>query len=124
MVLKLVRKKKPKSAATGGKKSSEVDKFVSAVDIQLRLAAGEKVKKGRGFAKTWMVDGEEYGVEKILVPRAGNRRLYPKSALVVDVKQKSPPTKELKELRQRAADGKLSNRIYAASRPQKNVGAA
>ena len=99
MALKLVRKKKAKPATPGRRKSSEIKKFMDTVDVQLRLASGDKVKKGKGFANSWMVDGSDYGVGKILVPRAGNRRLYAKSALVVDLKQKNPPTKELKELR-------------------------
>ncbi len=66
-----------------------------------------------------MGDGKEYGVETVLVPRVGNHPLYAKSALVVDMKQKKPPTKELKELRGLAADGKLSNRIYMTLRKQK-----
>ncbi len=119
MALKLVRKKKAKAAAPGRQKISKVQKFFDAVDVQLRLASGEKVKKGKGFANSWMVDGSDYGVEKILVPRAGNRPLYAKSALVVDMKQKKPPTKELKELQHLAADGKLSNRIYVALRKPK-----
>ncbi len=121
MALKLVRKKKAKSAAAGGRKKSEIEKFMDAIDVQLRLASGEKVKKGRGFAKSWMVDGKDYGVEKVLVPRVGNRPLYPKSALVVDMKQKKPPTKELKELGGLAADGKLSSRINMALRKQKKA---
>ncbi len=119
MTLKLVRKKKVYPAAVGGKKKSEIEKFKDAIDVQLRLASGEKVKKGRGFVKIWMEDGKEYGVEKVLVPRVGNRPLYAKSALVVDMKQKKPPTKELKELRGLATDGKLSNRIYMTLRKQK-----
>ncbi len=118
MALKLVRKKKVKPAAAGRRKKSEIEKFKDAIDVQLRLASGEKLKKGRGFAKSWMGDGKEYGVEKVLVPRVGNRPLYARSALVVDMKQKKPPTKELKELRGLAADGKLSNRIYMALRKQ------
>ena len=121
VALKLVRKKKAKPAAGGRKRKSEIEKFKDAVDVQLRLASGEKVKKGRGIAKSWMEDGKEYGIEKVLVPRVGNRRLYPKSALVVDVKQKEPPIKELKELRGLASDGKLSSRIYLASRKQKKA---
>ncbi len=121
MALKLVRKKKVKTAATGRRKTSEIEKFKGAVDVQLRLASGEKVKKGKGFAKSWMKDGKEYGVENVLVPRVGNRPLYPKSALVVDMKQKKPPTKELKELHGLVADGKLSNRIYMALRKQKKA---
>ena len=121
MALKLVRKKKVKPAAADRKKKSEIEKFKNAIDVQLRLASGEKVKKGRGFAKSWMEDGKEYGVEKVLAPRVGTRLLYPKSALVVDMKQKKPPTKELNELRGLAADGKLSNRIYVALRKQTKV---
>ena len=121
MALKLVRKKKVKPAAAGRRKKSEIEKFKDAIDVQLRLASGEKVKKGKGFAKSWMEDGKEYGVEKVLVPRVGNRPLYPKSVLVVDMNQKKPPTKELKELRGLAADGKLSNRINMALRKQKKA---
>ena len=116
MALKLVRKKKVKPAAAGRRKKSEIEKFKHAIDVQLRLASGEKVKKGRGFAKSWMEHGKEYGVEKVLVPRVGNRPLYSRSALVVDMKQKKPPTKELKELGGLVADGKLSNRIYMTKR--------
>ena len=121
MALKLVRKKKVKPTAAGRRKKNEVEKFRDAIDVQLQLASGKKVKKGRGFAKSWMEDGKEYGVEKVLVPRVGNRRLYPKSALVVAMKQKEPPTKELKELCGLAAEGRLSSRIYMASRKQKKA---
>ncbi len=121
MALKLVRKKKVKPAAAGRRKKSEIEKFKDAIDVQLRLASSEKVKKGKGFAKSWMEDGKQYGVEKVLAPRVGNRPLYSRSALVVDMKQKKPPTKELKELRGLAADGKLSNRIYLALRKQKKA---
>ncbi len=121
MALKLVRKKKVKPASAGRRKKSEIEKFKAAIDVQLRLASGEKVKKGKGIAKSWMEDGKEYGVEKVLVPRVGNRPLYSKSALVVDMKQKRPPTKELKELRGLAADGKISNRIYMALRKRKKA---
>ncbi len=124
MALKLVRKKKVTPAAADRRKKSEIEKFKDAIDVQLRLASGEKVKKGKGFAKSWMGDGKEYGVEKVLVPRVGNRPLYRKSALVVDTKQKKPPTKELKELRGLAADGKLSKRIYLTLRKQKEAVAA
>ena len=121
MALKLVRKKKVKPASAGRRKTSEIEKFKDAIDVQLRLASGEKVKKGKGFSKSWMEDGKEYGVEKVLVPRVGNRPLYSRSALVVDMKQKKPPTKELKELGELVADGKLSNRIYMALRKQKKA---
>ncbi len=112
MALKLVRKKKMKPVASGRKKKGAIEKFKDAIDVQLRLASGEKVKKGRGIAKSWMVDGKRYGVEKVLVPRVGNRPLYGRSAITVDMKQKKPPTKELKELRGVVADGKLNKQIY------------
>ncbi len=114
--LKLVRKKKTKPVS---RRKSEVTKFMDAIDVQLRLAAGEKVKKGRGSAKSWMQDGAEYGVTTVLVPRVGNRPLYRDSAIVVNMKQKAPPTNELKELKKRVASGKLSNKIYAALRKPK-----
>ncbi len=95
MALKLVRKKKAKPAAAGRGKTSEIEKFKNAIDVQLRLASGEKVKKGKGFVKSWMEDGKEYDVEKVLVPRVGNRPLYRKSALVVDMRQTKPPTKRV-----------------------------
>ncbi len=113
MALKLVSRKK-----------SEIEKFKDAIDVQLRLASGAKVKIARGFAISWLEDGKGYGVEKVLAPRVGNRLLYRKSALVVDMKQKKPPTKELKELRRLAEDGKLSNRIYTALRKRKKAVAA
>ena len=119
MALKLVRRKKVKAAS---RRKSEITKFMDAVDVQLRLAAGEKVKKGRGSAKSWMQDGADYGAEKVLVPRVGNRTLYRQSAIVVNMKQKAPPTNELKELKKAAASGKLSNRIYAALRKPKKAG--
>ena len=124
VALKLVRKKKAKSAAAGRKKKSANEKFKDAIDVQLRLASGEKVKKGKGFSKSWMEDGEEYGVENILVPRVGTRLLYREFALVVDMKQQKPPTQELKELRGLVADGKLTHRIYLAVREQKKAVAA
>ncbi len=123
MALKLVRKKKAKPAA-GGRKKSEIEKFLDAIDVQLRLASGEKVKKGRGSAKSWLKDGEEYGAEKVLVPRVGTRLLYPKSAIVVNMKQKNPPTNELTELGRSVADGKLTNRIYMVLRKQKKAAPA
>ena len=124
MALKLVRKKKAKPAVAGRRKKSEIEKFKRAIDVQLRVAAGEKVKKGKGLAKSWMENGKEYGVEKVLAPRVGSNLLYPKSAVVVDTKQKNPPTKELKELRTLAEDGKLANRIYMALRKRKKTAPA
>lgn len=118
MELKLVRKKKAK--AVRGRKS-EIEKFTDAIDVQLRMAAGEKVKKGRGAAKSWIEDGTEYGVAQVLVPRIRNRPLYQRSAIVVNMKQKAPPTNELRELKKRATSGKLSNKIYAALRKPKKA---
>ncbi len=64
MALKLVRKKKVKPVAAGRRKKSEVEKFKDAIAVQLRLASSEKVKKGKGIAKSWMQDGKKYGVER------------------------------------------------------------
>ena len=119
MALKLVRKKKATLPAASSRKKGEIAKFKDAIEVQLRLASGEKVKKGKGVAKSWMVDGGEYGVAKVLIPRVGNAPLYGRSAIAVDMKQKTPPTKELKELMARVADGKLSGAIYKAARKRK-----
>ena len=119
MALKLVRKKKATSVS---RKKSEITKFLDAIDVQLRLAAGEKVKKGRGRAKSWMQSGAEYGVDKVLIPKVRNRPLYVSAAIVVG-KQKNPPTNELRELKRLAAAGKLTKKIYAATaKPKKGAG--
>ncbi len=123
MGLKLVRKKVTTASAAGRRKKGEIEKFKGAIEVQLRLASGEAVKKGKGIAKSWMEDGKDYGVAKVLNPRVGNVSLYNKSAIVVDMKQKKPPTNELKELLARAADGKLAGPIYKAARKRK-AGAA
>ncbi len=122
MALKYVRKKTAKS--TAGRKKSVIEKFGDTIEVQLRLASGEKVKKGKGYARSWMQDGAEYGVEKVLVPRIGNRPLYVRKAISVDMKQDKPPTNELKELRGMVADGKLGNQIYMASQKRKKAVAA
>ncbi len=123
MALKLVRKKTTTAAATGRRKKGEIEKFKDAIEIQLRLASGENVKKGKGIAKSWMEDGKEYGVAKVLNPRIGNVPLYNRSAIAVDMKQKKPPTTELKELLARTVGGKLAGPIYKAAR-KKKAGAA
>jgi hypothetical protein len=122
MALKLVRMKKAQPAVS--RKKSEVEKFTDSIDVQLRLAAGEKVKKGKGYAKSWMQDGTAYGAEKVLIPRVGNTPLYAKSAIAVDMKQKSPPANELKELRAKVVAGKLNAQINAAVRKRKKSVAA
>ncbi len=119
MALKLVRKKTTTAAAAGRRKKGEIEKFKDAIEVQLRLASGEKVKKGKGIAKSWMEDGKEYGVATVLIPRVGNVPLYGRSAIVVNMKQKKPPTTELKELLARTADGKLTAPIYKAARKRK-----
>ena len=120
MSFKLVRKKK-KTKTAAGRKKGEIEKFADAIDVQLRLASGEKVKKGKGYAQSWMRDGADYGVERVLVPRIGNRPLYQRSAIAVDIRQKQPPTKELTELKGKVADRKLDKMIYAAARAGKKA---
>ncbi len=122
MALKYVRKKTAKP--TAGRKKSVIEKFGDTIEVQLRLASGEKVKKGKGYARSWMQDGAEYGVEKVLVPRIGNRPLYVRKAISIDMKQNKPPTNELKELRGMVADGKLGKQIYMASQKRKKAVAA
>ncbi len=123
MALKLVRKKTTTAKSAGRRKKGEIGKFKDAIEVQLRLASGEEVKKGKGIAKSWLEDGKEYGVAKVLIPRVGTVPLYGRSAIVVEMKQKKPPTNELKELLARAADDKLAGPIFKAARKRK-AGAA
>ena len=123
MSLKLVRRKKAKGTA-GRKKKSETEKFADAIDVQIRIADGETVKQGRGTAKSWMEDGSAFGVDKILNAKVGKTPLHSKSAYVVDMKQKKPPLKELKELKEAVLAGKLTNRVNAILREQKKKSAA
>ncbi len=116
MALKMVRKKKAKPAAAGRRKKTDSKKFVDAIDVQLRLAKGEKVTKGRGVAKSWMVDGSAFGEGMVLVPRVGAKPLFGKSAYVVDTSKPKPPTAELNELRKLAVAGKLTARIGRAKK--------
>ena len=119
MSLKLVRKKKPKKA-TGRTKKTEVEKFADAIAVQLRIAGGETVSKGRGVAKSWMVNGDAFGQkDKVLVPMIGRLPLHSKSGYTVNMSQAKPPTNELRELLAIVKEGKLSNKIYSVIRAQK-----
>ena len=124
MPLKLVRIKKKKTRSARSKKKSGIDKFLDAIDVQMRIAGGEKVKQGRGKAKSWMEDGAAFGVEKIIKPKIGTRLLWNKSAMLVDTKKKNAPMAELKTLKKEVEDGKLTNRIYSVLRAKKKKSAA
>lgn len=119
MSLKLIRMKKPKTAAAKAQKKSEIDKFIDAIDVQLRIASGEKVKKGKGLAKSWMENGTAFGTDKVVRPKIGNAHLWDKSAIPVDTKKENAPSAELQSLKKEVEDGKLSNRIYAVLRSKK-----
>ena len=71
MALKLVRMKKKLSASKKSHKKTEVEKFLDAIEVQLRLATGETVKQGRGAAKSWVADGADYGEKFVLLPKIG-----------------------------------------------------
>ena len=61
MAIKLVRKKKITKKSTASNRVTNSERFASEVDIQIRLAKGEKITRGRGEAKSWLQAGEEYG---------------------------------------------------------------
>ncbi len=119
MSLKLIRMKKPKASAAKSQKKTEIDKFMDAIDVQLRIASGEKVKKGKGLAKSWMEDGAAFGTDKVVRPKIGNTYLWERSAIPVDANEKNAPTAELQSLKKEVEDGKLSNRIYSVLRAKK-----
>ena len=81
MALKLVRQKKKLATSRKSQKKSAVEKFADAIDVQLRLAAGDTVKQGRGTAKSWGVDGATYGEKFILLRTIGKTPLWPKAAM-------------------------------------------
>jgi len=118
MALKLVRMKKKLSASTKSRKKTEVEKFSDAIDVQLRLAAGETVKQGRGAAKSWVSDGATYGEKFVLLPKIGNTRLWPKAAMPLNSDSQKDVTAVLSSLKAEVADGKMNNRIYAVIRSQ------
>ena len=105
-----VRKKKARPKATAKRKTVS-EKFVDLIDVQLRLAKGEKVNQGRGTAASWMQDGNEYGVGKVLIPRIGRKPVWDKIAFVVNTKQPKPPTNELQELRREVVAGRYFTKL-------------
>ena len=121
MVLKLVRQKKKLAASKKSQKKSAVEKFSGAIDVQLRLAAGEMVKQGRGTAKSWVVDGASYGETFILLPTIGKTPLWPKAAMPLKSDSAKDVTAALNAFKAEVADGKMNNRIYAVIRSQKKA---
>jgi len=123
MALKLVRMKKKLSASKKSHKKTEVEKFLDAIEVQLRLATGETVKQGRGAAKSWVADGADYGEKFVLLPKIGNTLLWPKAAMPLKSDSESDVTAALVGLRSEAASGSMKNRIYAVIRSQKKKAA-
>lgn len=121
MALKLVRMKKKLSASKKPQKKTDVEKFSDAIDVQLRLAAGETVKQGRGTAKSWVVDGVAYGETFILLPIIGKTPLWPKTAMPLKSNSAKDVTAALNSLKSEVSDGKMNNRIYAVIRSQKKA---
>ena len=119
MALKLVRQKKKLSASKKSRKKTDVEKFADAIDVQIRLAAGETVKQGRGAAKSWVVDGAAYGEKFVLLPKIGKTLLWPKAAMPLKSDSKNDVTAALVGLESEVASGSLKNRIYAIVRSQK-----
>ena len=116
MALKLVRMMKKKLVAAGRKNKSEIEKFLEAIDVQIRMAGGVKVKRGKGFVKSWFEDGESFGQARVIRPRVGRSHLWPKSAIPV-----TDPNgiADLNLLKAEAESGRLNNLIYTVLRAQK-----
>ena len=122
MALKLVRIKKKPTASKASKKKSGVEKFSDAIDVQLRFASGESIKQGRGAAKSWVVDGSDYGEKFVLLPKIGKSLLWPKTAMPLKSDGTKDVTSALNALKTEVASGKFNNRIYAVLRSQKKAG--
>ena len=119
MALKLVRQKKKLATSRKSQKKSAVEKFADAIDVQLRLAAGDTVKQGRGTAMSWVVDGAAYGEKFILLPTIGKTPLWPKAAMPLKSDSVKDVTAVFNALKAEVTDGKMNNRIYAVIRSQK-----
>jgi len=116
MALQLVHKKKSVSKAAPKKRKTNKMRFIEAIEVQLRIAGGEKVIKGTGLANSWIGDGKEYGIDKVMVPKVTNKKLYQKA--VIAVKSKNGVA-ELKELRKMIESGKLIADVNALYRKAK-----
>ena len=121
MALKLVRIKKKPATSKASKKKSGVEKFADAIEVQLRLASGESVKQGRGSAKSWVVDGSDYGEKFVLQPKIGKSLLWPKAGMPLKSDGTKDVTAALNSLKAEVASGKFNNRIYAALRSKKKA---
>ena len=109
MALKLVRQKK--AAAQGrAKRKTNAQKFADECNLQIRTLKGETVKRGRGSVRSWLQDGTEYNVEKVLVPVVNKKPLYGKSAIQVQSRDGVP---ELEELKSQVLVGKLAAKVNA-----------
>ena len=113
MAIKLVRIKKKKGSKAASAKMSEVDKFIAAIELQKRIAGGEQVKQGKGFARSWIEDGESFGEKKVLRPRIGNVLLWEKAAMPV---KSADGLAELNVLLDKAKSDRLNSRIYSILR--------
>jgi hypothetical protein len=122
MTLKLVRKKKTTAAPTKTKRITNPERFAKEIDGQIEIASGKKIKAGRGVKKSWIEDGEAYGEKSVLIPRVGNRKLYPAAVIAVS---SANGVKELMELKKDILARKLSakvNALYAKPKPKKDPG--
>ena len=119
MALKLVRKKKAVTKAKAqAKRLTNVQRFVIEIDDQIAIAKGQKIKRGKGLKKTWIEDGADYSVKSVLVPRVGNKKLYPGSAIVIS---SSNGISELTELRKNLVAGKLLAKVNSLYRKPKKM---
>lgn len=119
MVLKLVRKKKAAAAPSKTKRITNPERFAKEIDGQIEIASGKKIKAGRGVRKSWIEDGGAYGEKTVLIPRVGNKKLYPAAVIAVSSEN---GVKELTELKKDILSGKLSanvNALYA--KPKKKA---
>ena len=118
MAIRLVRKKKPKKRTVSNRMTNS-DRFAAEIDIQIRLAKGEKITRGRGKANSWLQDGAEYDVAKVMVPEVRNKKLYGKSAVSV---QSANGIAELQELKAQVLGGKMAAKVNALYRKPKPRG--
>ena len=94
----------------------------SGSDVPVGTAAARSIKQGRGAAKSWVVDGSDYGEKFVLLPKIGKSLLWPKTAMPLKSDGTKDVTSTLNTLKTEVASGKFNNRIYAVLRSQKKAG--
>lgn len=119
MALEQFRLIKKKANKSGPKKLTNTEKFINAIDDQIKIAGGKKVKRGRGNLKSWIVDGSVYeksGGPKAIIAVVNGKPLLGKSGYKVKSANGVAELRELKKAIQGGAMKTNVNKLYAKAK--------